>query len=55
MSEKTLKFGDAVVNKEEFHASKQAIVLNSAKTGKILVSCKFKHNDVLLAIYMMMM
>ena len=25
MSEKTLKFGDAIVNEKEFHASKQAI------------------------------
>ena len=49
MSEKTLKFGDIVVNKkefqEEFHTSKQAIDLNSVKTGKILVSYKFKHSD----------
>ena len=28
MSEKTLKFGDSVVNKKEFHASKQAIALD---------------------------
>ena len=28
MSEQTLKFGDIVVNKQEFHASKQAIALN---------------------------
>ena len=45
MSEKTLKFGNIVVNKKEFHASKQAIALNSVKTGKILVSYKFKHSD----------
>ena len=45
MSEKTLKFGDIVVNKKEFHASKQAIALNSVKTGKILVFYKFKHSD----------
>ena len=45
MSEQTLKFGDIVVNKKEFHASKQAIALNSIKTGKILVSYKFKHSD----------
>ena len=45
MSEKTLKFGDIVVNKKEFHASKQAIASNSSKTGKILVSYKFKHSD----------
>ena len=33
MSEQTLKFGDNVVNKKDFHASKQAIALNSVKTG----------------------
>ena len=38
MSEKTLKFGDTVVNEKEFHASKQKIALNSVKTDKILVS-----------------
>ena len=45
MSEKTLKFGDIVVNKKEFHASKQAIGLNSVKISKILVSYKFKYCD----------
>ena len=45
MSEQTLKFGDIVVNKKDFHASKQAIALNSVKTGKILVCYKFKHSD----------
>ena len=44
MSEQTLKFGDIVVNKKEFHTSKQAIALNSVKTGKIPVSYKFKHS-----------
>ena len=42
MSEKTLKFGDIIVNKKEFHASKQAIALNSVRTGKVLISCKIK-------------
>ena len=45
MSEQTLKCGDIVVNKKEFHASKQAIALNSVKTGEILVCYKFKHSD----------
>ena len=45
MSKQMLKFGDIVVNKKEFHASKQAIALNSVKTGKMLVSYKFKHSD----------
>ena len=45
MNEQKLKFSDIVVNKKESHASKQAIALNSVKTGKILVSYKFKHSD----------
>ena len=31
MSEQTLKFGDIMVNKREFHTSKQAIALNTKK------------------------
>ena len=34
-----------MVNKREFHASKQAIALNLVKTNKIVVSYKFKHSD----------
>ena len=45
MSEKTLKFGDVVVNNKEFHASKQAIALNLVDTDKIVVSEKFKYSD----------
>ena len=46
MSEQTLKFGDILVDKKEFHASKQAIALNLVNTNKIIVSDKFKHiND----------
>ena len=44
MSEQTLKFGDTVVNKKKFHASKQAIALNLANTNKIVVSDKFNYN-----------
>ena len=44
MSEKTLKSGNVIVDKKEFHASKQAIPLNLVDTDKIL-SDKFKHND----------
>ena len=44
-SEQTLKFGDIVVNKKEFHASKQAIALNLVDTDKIVVSEKFKQSD----------
>ena len=45
MSEQTLKFGDIVVNKIEFHSSKQAIALNLVNRNKIVVSDKFKHSD----------
>ena len=45
MSEQTLKCGDTVVNKKEFHASKQAIALNLVDTNKIVVSDKFKYSD----------
>ena len=45
MSEQTLQFGDIVVNKKEFHASKQAIALNLVDTNKIFASGKFKHSD----------
>ena len=44
MSEKTLKFGDVEVNKKEFHASKQAIVLNLVDADKMVVSNKFKRS-----------
>ena len=45
MSEQTLKFNDVVVNKKEFHASKQAIALNLVDTDKIIVYDKFKYKD----------
>ena len=44
MSEQTLKFDENVVNKKDFHASKQAIALNLVDSSKILVSDKFKHS-----------
>ena len=43
MNEQKLKFGDIVVNKKEFHASKQAIALNLVNTKKIVASNKYKH------------
>ena len=45
MSEQTLKFGDIVVDKREFHASKQAIASNLAESSRMLVSDKFKHSE----------
>ena len=44
MSENTLKFGNVVVNKNEFHTSKKPIVLNLIDTDKTIISDKFKHN-----------
>ena len=43
MSEKALKFDNIVVNKKEFHKSKQPIDLNLVKVDQILISDKFKH------------
>ena len=45
MSEQTFKFGENVVNKKYFYASKQAIALDSAHSSKIVVSHKFKISD----------
>ena len=45
MSEKTLKFDNIVVNKEEFHKSKEPIDLDLVKVDQIVISDKFKHND----------
>ena len=45
MSKQTLKIGENVVNKKDFHASKQAIALNSVESSKLLVSDKFELSD----------
>ena len=45
MSEQTLKFGDILIHKKEFHAFKEVFVLNLVNTGKTIVSDKFKHSD----------
>ena len=45
MSEQSLKFGENVVNKKDFYASKQAIALNSVNTNNIVISDKSKLND----------
>ena len=42
MSDKTLKFGDAEVNKKEFHVSKEAIALDLVNINKTVISDKFK-------------
>ena len=45
MSEKTLKFDIIVVNKKEFHKSKQPIDLDLVNLDQIVISNKFKHSD----------
>ena len=45
MSEQTLKFGENVANKKDFHASEKAIALNLVDSSKILVSEKFTLSD----------
>ena len=45
MSKQTLKFNDIEVNKKDFYALKKAILLSSANTKNIVVSCRVKHND----------
>ena len=45
MSEKTLKFNNIRVNKEEFHKSKPPIDLMSVNVDQIVISDKFKHSD----------
>ena len=45
MSEKTLKFNNIRLNKEEFHKSKQPIDLMSVNTEHIKISDRFKHSD----------
>ena len=45
MSKQTLKFDHIVVNKKDFHTSKQAIALDLVESSRILVSEKLKHNE----------
>ena len=45
MCEKTLKFDNIRVNKEEFHKSKPPINLELVKVDQIVISEKFKHSD----------
>ena len=46
MSEQTLKkFDHIVVNKKDFHSSKEAIALDLVESSRILASDKFKHSE----------
>ena len=44
MNEQTLKFDHIVLNKNDFHASKQAIALDLVENSRMFVSDKFKHS-----------
>ena len=44
-SEKTLKFGNIRVNKNEFDKSKQPIDLDLINVDQTVVPDKFKHSD----------
>ena len=48
MSEKTLTFGNVIVNKKEFHASQQEIDLNLVDISKV-VNIMTKFLNILLA------
>ena len=45
MSEKTLQFNNIILNKKEFHKSKEPIDLFSVNVDQIVVSYKFKYNN----------
>ena len=45
MNEKTLKVNNIILNKKEFHRSKEPIDLFSVNVDQIVVSDRFKHND----------
>ena len=47
MGLKKIKFGDKEIDKKEFYSSKQAISLDSVDLDKIVVSSKWKINDVI--------
>ena len=46
MSSQKIKFGEKEVDKKEFYSSKQVVSLNSVDTSKIVVSSKWKINDI---------
>ena len=46
MSSQKIKFGDKEIDKKEFYSSKEAILLDSVDSSKIVVSNKWKINDI---------
>ena len=45
MSEKTLQFNNIILNKKEFHKSKEPFDLFSVDVDQTVVSYKFKYNN----------
>ena len=45
MNEKKLTFDNIIVNKKEFHKSKQPINFDLANVDQIVISGKFKNSD----------
>ena len=46
MSSQKIKFGDKEVDKKEFYSSKEAILLDSVDLSKIVVSSRWKINNI---------
>ena len=46
MSSQKIKFGDKEVDKKKFYSSKEAILLDSIDLSKIVVSSRWKLNDI---------
>ena len=46
MSSQKIKFGDKEVDKKEFYSSQEAILLDSVDLSKIVVSNKWKINNI---------
>ena len=46
MSSQKIKFGDKEVDKKEFYSSKISILLDSVNLSKIVVSSRWKLNDI---------
>ena len=46
MSSQKIKFGDKEVDKKEFYSSKTSILLDFVNSSKIVVSSRWKLNDI---------
>ena len=46
MSLKKINFGDKEVDKKKFYSSKESILLDSVDLSKIVVSSRYKINDI---------